>query len=114
MAKEVFTLTNEDKSYVLGGNVESGKGVSLRSAFGIGKGAINTQMGTDITFRPVSNAPENFFTSMLIHGNYQNQMNPDGFNYPLFEGEEIVITARNLQPGQSIHMEVEYEIMDLS
>lgn len=112
MPKEVFTLTDSNKSFIIGNNIESEKGVSLRSAFVLGKG-MSQQIGTTVNFRPVDQAPTNFFTSINVYANYQNQMNPDGFNYPLYGGQEIVVEANTLQPGQSIYMEVEYEIMDL-
>lgn len=112
MAKQIFTLTQSNNTEIIGGNIEAGKAISLRGAFFKGKG-----MGFDgnnmkqVNFKHIDTV-NGAFTAAIVNDN-QNQMNPDGFNYPLLSGKEIVVFVDNLQNGQEIYVEVDYEIMDV-
>lgn len=110
MAKQKFTLTNSNPTEAISG-VDSGKAVSLRYAFALGK--LGQGRSTQVTFRPTSQNSGSFFTSIPVYQNYQNQIDGDMFNYPLYEGQEIIVEAQSLQAGESIYVEVEYEILDI-
>jgi len=109
--KTIINLTSANNSEVIVGNIPNDKILTLRGAFTRGKGFPNPTQGSVLYFRYAEDGDDMFFTSMIIN-DYQNQMNPDGFNFPNRPGKELLVKAINLQPGQEIYLEIEYEILD--
>ena len=108
--KTIINLTETNNSEIIFGSVPNDKVLTLRGAFARGKGFNSSNQGTTLIFRYAEDGDNEFFTSMMVN-NYQNQMNPDGFNFVNRVGKELLIKA-DLQVGQEVYVEIEFELLD--
>lgn len=107
--KQTVNLTSTNPTVVAVLNNDTSKAVSLRGAFLLGKN-ISSGEQRSVQFKYFGYSS---FFALGQCSNAQIGLNPGDISYEPQFGKSVVIDALGLDLGESIYIEIDYELLDI-